>query len=394
MEATPTEVSRRADPAAPDGARRVVFVSSLLRFGGGERWMLDTAERLRARGREVRLVARPGSAIGERARARDLPLTTVQMRGDFDPLAVAGLARLFLSFRPHVVLPNLDREIRLCALALRLSGLRRYGAVRLVPRRGSEFPLKNKRHYRFFYQRDVDSVIVNSLATKRTMVESAPWFPREKAVVVYNGIDTEPYERLDAQREMLRTSLRDRLGAARTAPVVTLVGELNARKGQQHVIQAAGAVLERHPQTRFLFVGEGDARPTLERAIRERGLEGVVNLIGFRDDVPEIVAGSDVVILPSSVEGFGYALVEAMAVSVPVVASNASSIPEIVEDNVTGYLHPVGDVPAIASAIGRLLASPDEARAMGERGRQTVRTRFGIERMVDEVEAVLFPGMG
>ncbi|MDH3197369.1 MAG: hypothetical protein OEO21_03935, partial [Candidatus Krumholzibacteria bacterium] len=82
MEATPTEVSRRADPAAPDGARRVVFVSSLLRFGGGERWMLDTAERLRARGREVRLVARPGSAIGERARARDLPLTTVQMRGD------------------------------------------------------------------------------------------------------------------------------------------------------------------------------------------------------------------------------------------------------------------------------------------------------------------------
>jgi len=307
---------------------------------------------------------------------------------------VAGLARLFLSFRPHAVLPNLDREIRLCALGLRISGLRRYGVVRLVPRRGSEFPLKNKRHYRFFYQRDVDRVIVNSLATKRTMVESAPWFPREKAVVVYNGIDTAPYERLDARRDVLRASLRDQIGAARTAPVVTLVGELNARKGQQHVIEAAPKIVARHPQARFLFVGEGDARQAIETAIRERGLGDSFTLTGFRDDVPEIVAGSDVLILPSSVEGFGYVLVEAMAAAVPVVASNASSIPEIVQDDVNGYLHPVGDAPAISAAIDRLLASPEKARAMGERGRGTVRERFGIERMVDEVAAVLFPAKG
>jgi glycosyltransferase involved in cell wall biosynthesis len=233
-------------------------------------------------------------------------------------------------------------------------------------------------------------VIVNSEATKRTMVRDAPWFPDAKAVVVYNGIDVSPYEALAARRDNVRAKLRALIGAPADAPVVSLVGELNERKQQRAVIEAAPHVLERFPNARILFVGDGDDRDDLTRSIRERGLEGTILIQGFRFDVPEIIAGSDALVLPSRVEGFGYVLVEAMAAAVPCIASNVSSIPEIVEDGVTGILHPVGDIGAIANAINFILANPDTARAMGAEGQRVAREKFNLPRMLDQVEHVFF----
>ena len=373
-------------------SKRIVFVSSLRRYGGGERWMLDTASGLRARGHDARLVARPGSVLATRAPARGIPLTEVEMRGDVDPIAVATLTTLIRRFQPHVVVPNLDREIRLAAAAIRAGrALRpRTTKPRLVPRRGSEFPLKNKRHYRIVYTADVDRVIVNSEATKRTMVRDAPWFPEGKAVVVYNGIDVDPYEALASRRRDVRAKLRALIGAPADTPVVSLVGELNERKQQRAVIETAPHVLERFPTTRFLFVGDGDDRAELEKSIHERGLDASILIQGFRFDVPEIIAGSDALLLPSRVEGFGYVLVEAMAAAVPCIASNVSSIPEIVEDGVTGILHAVGDIGAIAHAINFVLAHPDAAREMGEAGQRVAREKFNLPRMLDQVEKVLF----
>jgi glycosyltransferase involved in cell wall biosynthesis len=149
-------------------------------------------------------------------------------------------------------------------------------------------------------------------------------------------------------------------------------------------------VLERFPTTRFLFVGDGDDRAELEKSIHERGLDASILIQGFRFDVPEIIAGSDALLLPSRVEGFGYVLVEAMAAAVPCIASNVSSIPEIVEDGVTGILHAVGDIGAIAHAINFVLAHPDAAREMGEAGQRVAREKFNLPRMLDQVEKVLF----
>jgi glycosyltransferase involved in cell wall biosynthesis len=372
--------------------KRIVFVSSLRRYGGGERWMLDTASGLRARGHDARLVARPGSVLATRAPARGIPLTELEMRGDVDPFAVAALTALVRRFQPQVVVPNLDREIRLAAAAIRAGrALRpRPAKPRLIPRRGSEFPLKDKRHYRIVYTADVDRVIVNSEATKRTMMRDAPWFPEGKAVVVYNGIDVAPYEALAARRDDVRAKLRALIGAPSDAPVVSLVGELNERKQQRALIEAAPHVLERFPTTRILFVGDGDDRADLEKSIRERGLESTILIQGFRFDVPDIIAGSDALVLPSRVEGFGYVLVEAMAAAVPCIASNVSSIPEIVQDGVSGILHPVGDIGAIANAINFVLANPEAARGMGEAGQRIAREKFTLPRMLDQVEHVLF----
>jgi glycosyltransferase involved in cell wall biosynthesis len=374
-------------------SKRILFVSSLRRYGGGERWMLDTAAGLRERGHDVRLVARPGSVLGARAPVRRIPLISVEMRGDVDPIAIAQLAGVVRRFQPHVVCPNRDREIRLAAAAIRASRALppRPARPRLIPRRGSGVPLKDKRRYRLVYLFDVDRVIVNSEATKRSMLRDAPWFPTDKAVVVYNGIDPAPYAALAARRDELRRRLRAAVGAPADAPVVALVGELDERKQQRVVIEAVPHVLERFPTARVLFVGDGDDRPGLEAAIRERGLEEAIPMLGFRADVPEILTGCDALILPSRVEGFGYVLVEAMAVGIPTIASNVSSIPEIVEDGVTGILHPVGDSGAIADAICFVLANPEAARTMGNAGARRAAEKFALSRMLDEVEREFFP---
>jgi glycosyltransferase involved in cell wall biosynthesis len=172
--------------------------------------------------------------------------------------------------------------------------------------------------------------------------------------------------------------------------VITLVGELNERKQQRVVIEAAPNLLERFPNARILFVGDGDDRAALEAAVRERGLHASIIFTGFRADVPEILMGSDVLLLPSRVEGFGYVLVEAMAAGIPCVASNVSSIPEIVQDGVTGILHAVGDSGAMAEAIIAILSDRARARAMGEAGARIAREKFTFRRMLDEVEHVFF----
>jgi glycosyltransferase involved in cell wall biosynthesis len=172
--------------------------------------------------------------------------------------------------------------------------------------------------------------------------------------------------------------------------VVTLVGELNERKQHRVVIEALPHVLERFPNARVVFVGDGGDRAALEATVKERGLQGAIAFTGFRADVPEILMGSDALLLPSRVEGFGYVLVEAMAAGIPCVASNASSIPEIVEHGVTGILHPVGDSGAVADAIIEVLSSPERARAMGEAGARVAREKFTFSTMLDQVEEVFF----
>jgi glycosyltransferase involved in cell wall biosynthesis len=373
-------------------SRKILFVSSLRRFGGGERWMLDTAAGLRERGHDARLAARPGSVLAANAPARGIPLFTIEMRGDVDPIAITQFAGVLRRFQPQVVCPNLDREIRIAAASIRASrALRpRPQRPRLIPRRGSEFPLKDKRHYRLVYLFDIHRVIVNSEATKRTMLKDAPWFPDDKAVVIYNGIDAAPYSNLAAQRDALRQKLRASIGSSPDAPVVALVGELNERKQQRVVIEALPHVLEKFPATRVLFVGDGDDRAALEAAVRDRGLQQAVVFTGFRADVPEILMGSDALLLPSRVEGFGYVLVEAMAAGIPCIASHVSSIPEIVENGVTGILHAVGDSGAVADAVIDLLSHPEKARAMGETGARVAREKFTISSMLDQVEQVFF----
>ncbi len=348
-------------------------------WGGAEVWLMDVMHGLECRGHEVALVCRPGTILAERARAERLDVVTMSMRSDFDPLVVGNVLRLIRRRRIQLVCTNMDKELRFGGLAARFAG-----NVAVVPSREVDYPLKNKLRYRFTYNILADRVLANSEATKRTLLGSAPWLSADRVEVVYKGIDPAPY--LDRPEE--GAALRRELGIPVDAPVAGFVGQIIERKGIPDIVACMPRVLERVPGARFLFVGEGALLEFLKTKTRELRLERSVVIAGFRRDVPSVMKAVDVLVLPSIVEGFGYVLVEAMAAGKPVVATNVSSIPEIVRDGETGRLVDVHRPDQLADAITAILLDPSRGAAMGRRGREVVLEQFTLKRMLDRTEAV------
>ncbi|HFE51945.1 MAG TPA: glycosyltransferase family 1 protein, partial [Bacteroidetes bacterium] len=164
--------------------------------------------------------------------------------------------------------------------------------------------------------------------------------------------------------------------------VIGFVGQLDERKGIADLLEAYRRLKQRLP-VRLVLVGKGP----LEAEIRRRAPDAV--LAGFREDIPEVMKNVDVLVLPSYWEGFGIVLIEAMAAARPVVATNVSSIPEIVVNGETGLLVPPGQPEALAEALRRVLTDPALARRFGEAGRRRVLDKFTVDRMTDEWERLL-----
>lgn len=211
--------------------------------------------------------------------------------------------------------------------------------------------------------------------------------------VVYDSIDLALFGSVDAAEAH---RIRNELGIPRDAAVVSSFGRLVPWKGQDVFLRAMAKVLTRLPGVRVLLVGgEADGLEgrryleSLQALALELRITDRVTFTGFRSDVPELMAASDVIVHSSTEpEPFGRVIVEVMASGRPVVASAAGGVPEIVEDGSTGLLTPPGDAQAMAAAIEELLAEPERARALAERGRESVRSRFTAERFATQIQAV------
>jgi glycosyltransferase involved in cell wall biosynthesis len=358
---------------------RILFATSIKTWGGGEEWMLSAAEGLGRRGHSVTLAARPASAILERARADGIASIEVSFRCDADLSSFWRIHRHCRRDRPEALVLNTDRVLRLAGTAARLAGV----AV-VLPRRGSEFPIKSAPTYRFFYRKIATGMIVNSRATARTLVERIDWRPAGRLHVLLNGLDLTRFERPRPVEEV-----RAELDIPTGSTVLLVVGELTPRKNPGLVVEILPRLLGGHPEVLVLFVGEGPERERLAALASENGIADRVRLLGFRRDVPDLLGAADLLVHPARVEGFGYAVAEGMAAGLPVVATNASSLPEIVEDGHTGLLFPLDDAGALEAAVRTYLRDPERRRRDGEAGRERIRREFSRERRLDELEELL-----
>jgi phosphatidyl-myo-inositol dimannoside synthase len=162
-------------------------------------------------------------------------------------------------------------------------------------------------------------------------------------------------------------------------------------KGADTLIMALPRILKAMPDVSLLLIGDGDDRPRLEQLARDRGItERTKFLHGLTaEQLSACYANCDVFALPSRGEGFGLVFLEAMAHSKPLVGCAQGGIPDIVEDGVTGLLVPFGDTDRVGQALESLLSHPDEARQMGERGRQRVVKEFSFEHFQSSLEELL-----
>lgn len=182
--------------------------------------------------------------------------------------------------------------------------------------------------------------------------------------------------------------VRARFGLPLDGPVVTLVGRLTPQKGADLFLAAARQVHEAFPEAHFLVVGDGPQRLMLQLAARQLGIGDVVSFLGYQSDVASLLGASAVVVLPSRSEGLPVALLEAMAMGRPIVASAVGGIPELIRDGLTGLLVPAEDTAGLASAIVRLLSEPELAQRLGAAAQDHVRHHCNAARAAERLTAI------
>ena len=166
---------------------------------------------------------------------------------------------------------------------------------------------------------------------------------------------------------------------------LAVVAAFEPRKGHLSLIDALAQV----PNVRAALVGAGSATAAIEARIAELGLGERVRLLGWRDDVPAILAAADALALPSlGNECLPYAILEAMAAGLPVLSTDVAGIPEMVDDGRTGYVVAPGDSAALAARLAALADAPERARAFGAAGRERVSREFSLEQMVNATTAI------
>lgn len=231
-----------------------------------------------------------------------------------------------------------------------------------------------------------DKIICCSNAVKDFVVHTEKISP-EKVIVIYNGVP-EPTR---TNPEKLYT-LKRSLGINETARVVVCVAKLMAQKGHRFLIQAIPDVVKKFKNIKFLIVGEGALRPSLEKEVDRLNVRPFVDFLGRRSDVPDLLQISDIFLQPSIYEGLSIATIEAMSYGLPVIASNVGGIREIVDNGRNGILIPSRDSQRLTEAIVNLLNNPSETQRFREPAKETA-IRFSLTNMIRSIEQVYYEGM-
>ncbi|MEW6573222.1 MAG: glycosyltransferase [Bacillota bacterium] len=226
--------------------------------------------------------------------------------------------------------------------------------------------------------RKTHRIITVSEALRRELIEREGLNP-DQVVAVYNGINPAEFE-VDEPRE----SVRNRIGIPVDRAVVGTVARLAPQKGLRYLVEAA-ALIPPAKRPLFVLVGDGPLKSELEALAAKRGVDGDFIFAGSRDDVPVVLKAFDVLALPSTTEGLGVTILEAMAASLPVLATAVGGIPEVVVHGETGILVPPRDPAALANGITELLAVPERAVSFGVAGRKRVCELFTVEKMAGRV---------
>jgi glycosyltransferase involved in cell wall biosynthesis len=205
-----------------------------------------------------------------------------------------------------------------------------------------------------------------------------------KVVVVQSGLEIEKYHCSPAEVVGLKARWQLPVGA----PVVGMVSRLEPVKGPLSLVTAAKTVLTACPGVKFLVVGEGSLRKQMEEQCREQGLSDSFIFTGWREDVEQLLAVLDILVLPSLNEAVGRIILEAAAYGVPAVATRVGGVPEIVKDQETGILVPPQDAGSLAAALVDMLNNREKRQRLGQAAKERITAKFSAAEMVRSITNV------
>lgn len=347
----------------------VVQVITTLGGGGAEREVARVSPIINASGEfEVVVCCVMGrGCFADSVEEAGVEVVVLHEGKQFSPLMARNLARFLKERKPAIAHSHLLRwgstVAKLACVPTAI--MTEHG---WSPPRGKVGVLFDRANIKF-----ADRVVAVSEATRQIRISK--WkTPADKVVTIPNAVD------VDAIRVPIDIKAKkDDLGIPNDALLVGIVGRLLPIKGHEYFISAAAELAKTRPQCRFLVIGDGPNRESLQAHAKSLGLKEKLIFLGFRDDVREIIQLLDVACLSSISEGTPITILEAMACSKPTVVTDVGGCPEVVQNGVTGYVVPPRDPVALSKAIDQILSDSALAGQMGEAGLARVRSEYSVQ---------------
>jgi len=364
----------------------VMFTINKLIIGGAEQQFLELVKGLdKNRFNTIVVTLYPGGELEEEVKnIPGIEYICLNRKSKYNIFTLFTIFRLLRKNKVDIIQPFLTPATFFTLLPAVLNGTR----VKIVTERGSMRRIISK-GYSFYLRiedmltRFADMVIPNSKSGKDYLITRG--IKASHITVVYNGINIQ---RLIPNSADIKR-IRDTLGLTGNTKVVGISASLTALKDHDTFLRAAQIVSGTIPKVKYFILGDGPLRQELETLARELGIESRVLFLGNQTEVSPYLSLLDVVCLSSNQpEGCSNAILEAMALGKPVVATRVGGNVELVEDGKTGLLVPIQDPKALADAILSLLNNPEQAREMGKQGKDRVAKDFSLERMVRDYEAI------
>ncbi len=364
---------------------RILYITNRAEiFSGGQISLLEFLSRV-DRSRFEPIVLCPGEGgIAERVREMGITALVWDMptARTFDLSRTAGRIRelrsIILKYDPDIVHSNGSRAQFYSSIAVR--GTR----AKLIWHVRESTP--DHFLYDWFIGSSTSGIICVSRGAADKRFKRFPGF-EEKIKVIHNGVDTRKFKKDNSARE----SLRKELCAAADDVVFGIIGILVPQKGHQTLLKALSVLVGDHPHVKLVIMGKS-IDPAYTKRLRtmsnQLGVGGNVIFLEPRKDVENVLSALDVFILPSQMEGFSRALIEAMSSSLPVIASDVEGNNEAVSHGETGFLVPYGEVFLLAEDMQKLIEDRDMARRMGQNARRTVEERFCIEKNASDIQGL------
>lgn len=356
---------------------KILQICSARELGGGEKHLADLANGLTRHGHDVFVAVVPGSPLlAELAAVPKQNIVELPMRNALNVGSALKLSRLVRRHEIEIVHAHIARDYPLAALVTQRT------SARLVLTRHVLFPLN--RIHRLTLRRTARVIGVSQAVTEGLRAQQI--FDPDKIVCVLNGIDIERFakarEHSDGSEQSREKKLR-----------VGMVGHLAPIKGPEDFVHAAAVVCHLRDDVEFIIAGEdksnsGENRRRLEKLINDLNLNEHARLIGWVKDVTTLLATFDLFVSPARSEPFGLSIVEAMASGVAVISTMSEGAREIIDDNRTGRLVPIGHPETMAKAIDELLSDEKERDRLRGNARRDVGKRFSLQTMLEATEKI------
>jgi len=368
-----------------DKKRPIIWMIDSLGPGGAEQLMPAILKNLKQTGFNIRICAlqiRAGNPIASDLERLGLPVDLVPIPNLRQPFNLFRILRYLRLHRPQLLHTQLEFADILGTVAAKLLGIPSVSTVHtldIFPEKKSAWGRMKLRW--FLLGKFCDRVIAVSEKTRLHYLQSGGLQP-DKVITLYNGVDISRFKNTDASqaaktKQALRLPLNSR--------VIITIAVLREPKGIQFMIEALPAILEQFPDVHYLIVGDGEYSAALTELVTALAIKNHVTFAGHRTDIPDLLACSDIFVLPTLKDALPTVLIEALAAERPIVASDVGGVPEIIENGVNGLLVASGDPSKLAEACLRLLKDNELSRQIVLAGSKTVQQRFNINAQIEQL---------